>query len=277
MSRKAMMAWLALGVAALGFVVGVLLLVWRVIPAGDAAPPATAGGTGSLRFFRDPRPIPELTMRDLDGQLISSADWSGKVTLVNFWATWCGPCRVEIPDLIALQKKYGDHLRIIGISDDEGPPENVRSFAVAHRINYPIVMSTPELKRAFNGVRALPTTFVLDREGRLVQHHVGLLNAELTELETRALAGLPVNAAIEEVERGQPAHLENLAHATEIPGVDLSRLSPEKRMAALQKLNKEPCPCGCDNTVAKCRIDDPSCPVSLPLAKSMVEDIAGQH
>ncbi len=272
------MAGLVLTVVALALGVAVRRLVTRVAPDGDDALITTATGEKvSLRFFRDPRPVAELKMRDLDGRAISSADWRGKVTLVNFWATWCGPCRIEIPDLVALQKKYGDHLRIIGISDDEGPPEEVRKFATAHHINYPIVMSTPELKRAFAGVRALPTTFVLNREGRLVQRHVGLLQAEVTEHEIRSLAGLPVNATIEEIEPGQPAHLDNLAQATEIPGVDLSKLSPEKRMAVLQKLNKEPCPCGCENTVAKCRIDDPDCPVSLPLAKRMVEEIAGQH
>jgi thiol-disulfide isomerase/thioredoxin len=267
MLRRRIWAGLVLTLGALGLIVAVWWLVTVVTPDGKT----------TLRFFRDPQPIPEVVMRDLNGRRIASADWRGKVTLVNFWATWCGPCRIEIPDLIALQKKYGEQLQIIGISDDEGPPEEVRRFAEAHHINYPIVMSTPELKRAFPGVRALPTTFVLDREGRLVQRHVGLLNADVTEMETRALAGLPLNATIEEIERGQPAHIENLAHATEIPGVDLSKLSPARRMSALQKLNTEPCPCGCDNTVAKCRIDDPACPVSLPLAQKLVAEIAGSQ
>ena len=235
---------------------------------------APSGEKVSLRFFRNPAPIAAVTMHDLDGRSISTADWRGKVTLVNFWATWCPPCRAEIPDLIALQKKYGDHLQIIGISDDEGSPELVRRFVTEHQMNYPVVMSTPELRKIFTGVNALPTSFVLDREVRLVQRHVGLLNAAVTEGETRHLAGLSVNASIEEVERGQPARLENAAQATSIPGVDLARLSPDRRMAALQKLNSEPCTCGCENTVAKCRIDDPKCSTSLPLAQRIVQDIA---
>jgi cytochrome c biogenesis protein CcmG/thiol:disulfide interchange protein DsbE len=230
----------------------------------------------TLRFFRDPVAVPALTMHDLDGRAISSADWRGKVTIVNFWATWCPPCRAEIPDLIALQKKYGDRLQVIGISQDEGSPDAVRRFVAEHQMNYPVVMMTSEVEKVFPGVRALPTSFILDREVRVVQRHVGMLNATVTEHETRALAGLPVNASIEEIDRAQPARLENAAQAIEIPGIDLTQLSPERRTAALQKLNTDPCTCGCENTLAKCRIDDPTCAISLPLAKKVVEEIAGQ-
>jgi thiol-disulfide isomerase/thioredoxin len=245
-------------------------------PVDDARDDAPAGGKVALRFFKDPAATPAFTLTDLDGRSISSNDWRGKVTIVNFWATWCPPCRAEIPDLVALQKKYGDRLQIIGVSQDEGPVEPVKRFAAEQHMNYPIVMMTPDLERQFPGIHALPTSFVLDREARVVQRHVGMLNRVVTEQETRALAGLPVNASIELVERGQPARLENAAQATEIPGVDLARLSPAKRTAALQKLNTEPCTCGCDNTLAKCRIDDPKCSTSLPLAQRVVQDIIDQ-
>jgi thiol-disulfide isomerase/thioredoxin len=216
-------------------------------------------------------------MHDLDGRTISSADLQGKVTIINFWATWCPPCRAEIPDLVALQTKYGDRLQIVGVSQDEGPVDGVKRFAAAQQMNYPVVMTSPEIEKAFPGVTALPTSFILDRQGRIVQRHVGLLNPTVTEQETRALAGLPVNASIEEVDRAQPARLENAAQATEIPGVDLKSLPPDRRAAALQKLNTDPCTCGCDNTVAKCRIDDPKCSTSLPLAQKIVQEIAEQR
>jgi len=135
-------------------------------------------------------------------------------------------------------------------------------------------MLTPEIERLFPGITAIPTSFLVDREGHLVQKHIGMLTAGLTELETRALAGLPVNASIEQVDRVQAAKLENNAQATTIPGVDLSKLAPERRSAALQKLNSEACTCGCDLTLAKCRIDDPGCGVSLPLAKKIVDSLA---
>ena len=106
---------------------------------------------------------------------------------------------------------------------------------------------------------------MIDREARVVQKHVGMLTARTTEYETRHLAGLPVNASIEEVDQTQGLKLENGAQLMSIPGVDLGKLSPAKRAEALQKLNAQPCTCGCDLTVAKCRVDDPNCGVSLPM------------
>jgi len=227
----------------------------------------------TLRFFRNPAAAPAFVARDLDGREISTASLRGKVVLLNFWATWCPPCRAEIPDLVALQEKYRDQLQIIGISEDEGGPEVVRRFVAQHQMNYPVVMTTPELERKFPGIGALPTSFVLDREARVVQKHVGMLTARTTEYETRHLAGLPVNASIEEVDQAQGLKLENGAQLMSIPGVDLSKLTPAKRTEALQKLNAAPCTCGCDLTVAKCRVDDPSCGVSLPLARQIVAQI----
>jgi thiol-disulfide isomerase/thioredoxin len=267
--------WVVLAVVAAGLVVwlAVSRLSTRETQLAEEVS-APDGERLTLRFFRNPATVPALAMRDLDGRPLSSADWRGKVVIVNFWATWCPPCRAEIPDLVALQNKYRDRLVIIGVSQDEGSVEVVKQFVAAHQMNYPVVMMTPEIDQAFPGIRALPTSFILDRESRVVQRHVGLLNQVVTEQETRALAGLAVNASIEEIDRGQPARLENAAQATEIPGVDLASLTPEQRMAALQKLNTDPCTCGCENTLAKCRIDDPKCTTSLPLAQKVVQEIA---
>jgi thiol-disulfide isomerase/thioredoxin len=270
-------------------VVAVLMLivaVWAVArvaqrpaPAGESATlaPAPAHDSDakiSLQFYKDRASVVPIAVKDLDGRAISSADWGGKVVIVNFWATWCPPCRAEIPDLIALQNKYKDQLLIIGISDDDDPPEAVKKWAVEHKMNYPVVMNTPELRKVFPGVSALPTSFIVDRQSRVAIRHVGMLTAAVTEAETRHLAGLPVNASIEEIEKDRPTKLANAAQTTEIPGVDLKALSKEKRIAAIQKLNDEGCTCGCNLTVARCRVDDPSCPVSLPRAKEIVAGIA---
>jgi thiol-disulfide isomerase/thioredoxin len=230
----------------------------------------------ALRFYKDPKPVADFTVQTLDGQTISSSTWRGKVTLLNFWATWCPPCKAEIPDLIALQNKYRDQLQIIGISEDE-TPDVVRRFVAEHRINYPVVMATPDIQRALPGVSGLPTSFMLDRDGRVVVKHVGLLNPAVTEQETRALAGLTVNASIERVEPDKAIGLTSTAHVKEIPGIDLKRLSSDQRATALQRLNAEACTCGCELTVAKCRIDDPSCSISLPLARQIVENIASNQ
>jgi cytochrome c biogenesis protein CcmG/thiol:disulfide interchange protein DsbE len=249
----------------------------RAEPPARAAAAATDDESGpavaTIRFFKDPAAAPAFTLKDLDGRPITSADLRGKVTLINFWATWCGPCRAEIPALIALQNKYRDQLQIIGISEDEGPVSEVRQFVAAHGMNYRVAMTTAEIERGFPGIVSIPTTYVIDRDGRVAMRHAGMLNARLTEAETRSLAGLPVEAKVERVDRVQKAQLENGAQATKIPGVDLATLSTEQRATALQRLNAEACTCGCDLSVAKCRIDDPNCGVSLPLAKAMVNQI----
>jgi hypothetical protein len=103
--------------------------------------------------------------------------------------------------------------------------------------------------------------------------HAGTLNPALTEAEARALIGLPIDARVEQVDRMQKAELENGAQAIAIPGIDLASLTREQRAAALQRLNSEGCTCGCELSIAKCRIDDPSCGVSLPLAKAMINQI----
>jgi hypothetical protein len=144
-------------------------------------------------------------------------------------------------------------------------------------MNYPVAMTTPALAKVFRGVSALPTTFVVDREGKLVQRHVGMLNPQQTELETQVLAGLNQNARIERVDDPGRALLENAAQATSIPGVDLTKLTSAKRTEAIKALNADDCTCGCGLTLAACRINDPTCSVSLPLAQKMVEKIANTH
>jgi len=255
---------------------------------GDKASPAAAAASGSpdipvrfqsaepveLRFLKNPSAAAPLTLRTIDGRTLSSNDLRGKVTMINFWATWCPPCRAEIPMLIELQERYRDHLAIIGVSEDEDALDEVKQFVRDHKINYPIVMSTPELQQAFPGVVSLPTTFVLDKDLRIMQKHIGLLSSAATEAEARALAGLPVQASIDYVEKDQPVGLANAAQAKEVPGVDLTKLTPQQRVKILVRLNEEACECGCGLTVAKCRIDDPACGVSLPLARRIVAEMS---
>lgn len=240
--------------------------------AAQADEPSTARVT--LKFFKNPRPVSAFVVRTIDGHEVTSESLRGKVTIVNFWATWCPPCRAEIPDLIALQQKYRDRLQIVGISEDEGGVDKVLRFAADHDMNYPIAMTSPELEEKFPGIGALPTSFIIDRDGRIVQKHVGMLRANVTELETRALAGLAVDAPIEEVEQTQKLELGANAQALTIPGIDLAKLSPAQRTQALEQLNADACTCGCDLTLARCRVDDPTCGVSLPLARKIVDRIA---
>lgn len=237
----------------------------------------SSGESVTVKLLKDPIDVPSFTATDVEGKTISSADLRGKVVLVNFWATWCGPCRIEIPDLIALQAKYRDQLVVLGISEDDGDVSLVKKFAAERNINYPLVMATPELRKLFPEMMALPTTFVLDRDGKLVQKTVGLLNAKETEASARLLAGLKTNAQVVRVEADKPLGVDNVAQVTNVPGIDLNTVSAHKKTDVLLALNAEACTCGCGLTVAKCRIDDPACQYSLPIAKTIVERFASAN
>ena len=277
---------------------GPLMAIPLVVVAACGGPPADTGGETldaptsaatpdplfpvsdsgmRLEFVADPVPLGDLEMETLDGERITTADLRGKVVLVNFWATWCGPCREEVPYLVQLTERYPDHLVVIGVSEDEGSADRVRDFARQYGVNYPIVMSTPEIKHQFPGVFALPTSFIVDPEGQIVQTHVGLISPAVLEQETRYLTSLPTNGTVETVEPNQQMRLANAAQATEIPGVDLSTLSAEQRESALRRLNAEGCTCGCALTLAQCRINDSACGVSPPLVDQIVAEIAGAN
>src|SRR5262245_20785500 len=143
------MAVALVGAVALGW--GGATYLKSVRGTGDHTHPE-AEGPLTIRLLQVPTPLPAFTMTDIDGKTISSDTWRGKVTIVNFWATWCPPCRAEIPDLVALQDKYRDQLQVIGVSQDEAGADVVRQFAAEHKINYPIVMSTPEIEKQFPGI-----------------------------------------------------------------------------------------------------------------------------
>ncbi|MGE3513474.1 MAG: TlpA disulfide reductase family protein, partial [Vicinamibacterales bacterium] len=242
-------------------------------PAAPADVTHDDGEAVTIELLKEPTTFEPFALTDLDGKRLDSTDWQGKVVLLNFWATWCGPCRAEIPDLVALQTKYRDHLLIVGISEDEGPVDNVRKFADQYKVNYPVAMSTPDVEQRFPGISALPTTFFLDTEGRVAQKHIGILHARETEATARYLAGLDVNAEVKRVDDPTRVNAEDIEQIKDMPGVDLSNVPADRRAEVLRALNSESCTCGCGLTVAKCRIDDPSCTISPVIAKAIVERI----
>jgi thiol-disulfide isomerase/thioredoxin len=125
----------------------------------------------------DPIPAPAWTLKDVNGQPVSSDQFKGKVVVVDFWATWCGPCRAEIPGYVSLQKKYGpEGLVIVGISLDAQGPGVVKKFMQQHGMNYQVVMGDDEVQAAFGGAEgltAIPTTFIIDRSGKIRDRKVG--------------------------------------------------------------------------------------------------------
>ncbi len=227
-----------------------------------------------IRFVKDPEVAPPLEAQDLLGKVVNKENWAGKVVLVNFWATWCPPCREEIPELLELKRIYKDRLEIVGISEDDDPPENIMKFARQQGMTYPIILATPELIASYGGVPALPTSFLIDTQGRVVQKHMGLYPIASYHREIRALLGLPTDARVETfIDTGQ-VFLKNAANATELPGVSFKGLTADQKKRALRRLNSESCSCGCNLTLSECRVNDTECPVSGKLAAQVVKEVA---
>ena len=167
--------WALLGVGAIAGAAGFGLNLWRTQPGDGAAEAATA-----LKAARLP---------DLEGRVQPVEQWRGRVVLVNFWATWCAPCREEIPILIRLQDKYGAKgLQLVGIAIDQ--PEKVRPYAAEMRMNFPILVGgadTIELTRTLgNRAGVLPFTVILRRDGSIASREVGA--AKEAPLEAKLVA-----------------------------------------------------------------------------------------
>jgi thiol-disulfide isomerase/thioredoxin len=115
------------------------------------------------------------------------ADYKGKVVIVNFWATWCGPCKIEIPDFVKLYSEYKDKgLVIVGISIDDSP-EQLQSFMQEFKMNYPVLQMTPEIESAWGPFYGYPTSFVVARDGSICTKHLGPATKETFEREIKAL------------------------------------------------------------------------------------------
>lgn len=131
-------------------------------------------GQGVAAKDTSARKAPDFSARDIFNTTnINLRDFAGKTVLVNFWATWCPPCRLEIPGLIALQKKYRDKFAIIGISVDQEGPEVVKKFYKDNKLNYPVIMATREMIAAYGGISAIPTSYLVDKNGKIVDMILG--------------------------------------------------------------------------------------------------------
>ena len=146
-----------------------------------------AGFYLTSRRTQEIRPAPDFSLPQLDGQTLQLSSYRGKVVVLDFWATWCDPCREETPYLVQLQQKYGDRgLQIIGISMDDGP-EPVRDFYQQFHMNYPVVMGTAKTGELYGGVLGLPIAFFVDREGKIYSKKIGAQSAAALEREIEKL------------------------------------------------------------------------------------------
>jgi len=130
---------------------------------------------------------PEFSLTDLSGKKLELSSYRGKVVILDFWATWCSPCRAEIPRFVDLQNKYrGQGLQIIGISLDDDP-KPVRAFYQQFRINYPVAIGDANLAERYGGILGLPVNFVISRDGRIYAKHPGEVDLRLVEREIQSL------------------------------------------------------------------------------------------
>src|ERR1051326_3130145 len=131
--------------------------------------------------------VPALSVADLNGKPLDTSSYKGKVLLVNFWAAWCTSCADEVPQFMALEKKYGnDGLQVIGFSVDDDPQE-LRDFYRKYQMNYPVAPSNSSVAEAFGGVFGLPTTVIVGRDGKVRARHEG--NVDFAALD-KELEGL---------------------------------------------------------------------------------------
>lgn len=151
-----------------------------------------SGGAGDVPHFVSPlmsKPAPDFTLEDVSGKKISLASYKGKAVLINFWATWCGPCKIETPWLVDLRNQYaGKGFEILGVSADDldlddkkklaEEKHDIQKFAQQEHMDYPVLINGGTLDKAYDGLDALPTSYFVDRSGKVVAATLGLTSKD---------------------------------------------------------------------------------------------------
>jgi thiol-disulfide isomerase/thioredoxin len=221
---------------------------------------------------------PEFSLTDITGKPLKLSDYQGKVVMLDFWATWCGPCRIEIPSFIELQKRYAAQgFTLIGISMDDSS-EAVVDFYKQFQMNYPVAIGNERLGELYGGIPGLPVTFLIGRDGRIYAKHVGAYDPSVFETEIKELlAASPADEAKgfhqagpffqeDKIELGNPAAIDS-----EVPGIDLTKLTADQKEAFKKILASKQCPCPCKLSLLKCRQVDRQCPFSRKLAQEQLD------
>jgi peroxiredoxin len=150
---------------------------------------STRSGTPvTVEAEKNRKAAPDFALKDIKGADVTLSDYKGKVVLLNFWATWCGPCKIEIPWFSEFQEKYRVRdFAVIGVSMDEDGWDAVKPYVEGKKMNYRVVIGNDALSQLFGGVESLPTTLLIDRDGKIAARHTGLVSKSNYEGEILAL------------------------------------------------------------------------------------------
>src|SRR5258708_2201226 len=163
--------------------------------------------TGSTPRIAKSTVAPDFSLESLDGKSVRLSDLRGKAVLLNFWATWCGPCKIEMPWFVDLQKQYGPQgLQIVGVAMDDASKEDIGKFAKDMGVNYPILIGKEAVGEKSGGVNALRKTFLIGRDGKIVDKIIGLRGkAEIEDSIKKALATRPATSQASAPEKSSVA------------------------------------------------------------------------
>jgi thiol-disulfide isomerase/thioredoxin len=188
-TRRSM--WLAMGAVAVALVlIGLargLGFVHQDWAGPDGATADYPGEPDDVKATGKAAPL-HFTLKDMNGEDVKLASFKGKVILLNFWATWCGPCKAEIPSLVELQHQYGDDLVVLGFSVDD-PVEKMRPYAAQYKINYPLLVGNgrEDVQDAFGPLFGIPVSVIIGRDGKIAKKHSGIATKDQFEREIKAL------------------------------------------------------------------------------------------
>jgi thiol-disulfide isomerase/thioredoxin len=196
------MRMIAIGATAIALLGISIPFVWQ--PSAESDPSATltadvtpaashdsaaGASTDSAACMANAKPANfDFTMKDLDGKEVALSSYKGKVVLLNFWATWCGPCKAEIPGFVELQEKYKDDLVIVGFSVDD-PADKAKAFAAEYKMNYPILLGEgrEDVQESYGPIWGIPASFLISKDGKVCRKHLGIAPKSVFEKEIVAL------------------------------------------------------------------------------------------
>jgi peroxiredoxin len=151
---------------------------------------AESSTNAAPKTSKERKPAPEFTLTDANGSSVKLSDYRGKVVLLNFWATWCGPCTLEIPWFIEFEQQFKSRgFEVVGISMDDDGWAAIKPYVTEHKMNYRVLLGNDSVSQLYGGVEALPTSFVIDRDGRIASVHVGLAGKDEYLNEVQSLLG----------------------------------------------------------------------------------------